>query len=359
MNINFTGYICDTSYGMAAMNVIKSLTELKHKVSVFSANPIQGDIPQQFHDSLRAGLENAKFFDPDAPSVRMGHQFDLAQHVGRGKRIGWPIFELDKFNDLELHHLKSQDELIVCSQWAREICIDNRINIPINVVPLGVDSTIFSPARLSRSGKTVFINVGKKELRKGHDVILKCFNRAFTEDDNVELWMVWGNRILDNSYPAESKAWTDMYENSKLGKKIVLHEWQNSQRDIANLFNRADCGLFPSCAEGFNLDLLEAMACGLPVITTYYSAHTEFANGENAYLVMPSELESAYDGIWFMGQGQWMKITDSLQDGIVQLMKTTHERKQRGEDLFNKHGVETAKQFSWINSSKKLVETLQ
>lgn len=354
---------------MAAMNIIKSLTELGHKVSVFSANPIQGDIPQQFHDSLRAGLENAKFFDVDAPSVRMAHQFDMAQHIGRGKRIGWPIFELDKFNDLELHHLNSQDGLIVCSQWAKDVIYNNDLpKVPrrseyaysVNVVPLGVDSTIFSPARLPRSDKTVFINVGKKELRKGHDVIIECFNRAFTENDNVELWMVWGNRILDNSLPTESKAWTDMYKDSKLREKIVLYEWQNSQKDIANLFNRADCGLFPSRAEGFNLDLLEAMACGLPVITTYYSAHTEFITGENSYYVgVNNNLEKAFDGIWFMGHGNWLEIDDSTQKDIIEKMKYIHNMKQGGRDLFNAKGVETAKRFSWTNSAQKLVEALQ
>lgn len=366
MDVNFTAPFCSTSYGMVALNVTKELLKLGHRVSIFPIGPIDGqEIPPQFHESIRIGLENAKFFNPDAPSVRLFHQFDLAQHVGRGKRIGWPIFELNKFSLIEIHHLSAQDELIVCSQWAKTIC-EKAINnkgpyTPINIVPLGVDSTIFSPAQFKDQKKpTTFIHIGKKELRKGHDFILECFEKSFSESDNVLLIMIWGNNILDFRIPKESKSWVKMYENSRMYKagKIHLHEWLPTQHHVAKLLQQSDCGLFPSRAEGWNLDLLEAMACGLPVITTYYSAHTEYVNDDNAYYVKGNGLEAAYDGVWFHGQGEWLHIDETSKAGVVAQMQFIHNAKQRGDNLFNKAGVETAKKFSWTNSAQQLIKAL-
>ena len=60
----------------------------------------------------------------------------------------------------------------------------------------------------------------------------------------------------------------------------------------------ADCGVFLSRAEGWNLGLLEMMAMGKPVITTNYSGHTEFATPANALLVEVPEVEPAKDGVF-------------------------------------------------------------
>ena len=394
MNINLTAPFCSTSYGLSALNILQELTNLGHQVSIFPIGHIDGnDVPQKFHDTLRRGLENAKFFDPFAPSVRLYHQFDLAQHTaGIGKKIGWPIFELDKFNPQELHHLKSQHELIVCSQWAKDVLEKNGVDKQIHVVPLGVDTSIFYPNPDKSKDKTVFINIGKKELRKGHDVILECFEAAFTPEDNVELWMVWGNRILDNIKENESAAWTNMYANSIMREKIKtqwrvsgnvidgfnycwedykeeavknknFREWLPSQEDIAKLLNRADCAIFPSRAEGFNLDMLEAMACGLPVITTNYSAHTEYVDEYNSFRIHNTNgLESAYDGVWFFGQGNWMNFGDNEKKQLIKSMQDVHKQKM-GENIFNveyckSKCLETAKMFSWKNSAKKLVEAI-
>ena len=65
--------------------------------------------------------------------------------------------------------------------------------------------------------------------------------------------------------------------------------------------SKVDVGIFPSRAEGWNLEILELMSCGKHIITTNYSAHTEFCNKENALLVDIDELETAYDGKWFLG----------------------------------------------------------
>lgn len=361
MRINLRGFFVSTSYGLCALNVLKALIELGHEVSVFPAALDGSDIPPQFHESLRQGLANAYNWDVNAPCVSITHQNMMAECVSR-RRVGWPIFELDTFTQLEKHHLASLDQIIVCSHWAKDVCRKNGLTQPINVVPLGVDTSIFYPngkPRNPNDGPTVFLTIGKKEIRKLHDKLYQYFEKAFTAEDNVELWVAWGNRILDQRNPKESSDWTNLYSTSKLNKKIRLFEWLPTQMDVANLLRKADCYVGLSRAEGWNLDLLEAMATGLTCITNYYSGHTEFVNKNNGFTIPYRVSEVAYDGTWFFGNGNWMAFEEPEEEQIVDCMREYHKTVKHIGGWFGQENLNIAKSLSWKNTATKLIEAVQ
>jgi glycosyltransferase involved in cell wall biosynthesis len=120
--------------------------------------------------------------------------------------------------------------------------------------------------------------------------------------------------------------------------------------------SQVDCGVFPSRGEGWNLELLEMMAAGKHVITTNYSAHTEFCSQENATLIPIKDVESAFDGKWFFGQGNWAKIDDEEVNLLTQEMNLFAET-YKGQQ--NTHGIETAKKFSWQNTAREMIKCLQ
>jgi glycosyltransferase involved in cell wall biosynthesis len=117
---------------------------------------------------------------------------------------------------------------------------------------------------------------------------------------------------------------------------------------------QADCGIFPSRAEGWNLGLLEMLSCGKPCITTNYSAHTEFCNKENSFLIDIGEFEPAYDGKWFFGQGSWAKMGQKQIDQCIEYMRHVY----RNKIITNTEGIKTAEQFSWTNSAKLFCDNL-
>lgn len=359
MKINLSGFLCSTSYGLVLLNLIKSLTESGHEVSVFPLGGDFQDVPIHFHESVKRSLENSQYWDVNAPSISIVHQNMMHVCVGR-KRIGWPIFELDRFNDHELHHLRSLDQIIVCSEWAKEVCRQNGLTQQIDIVPLGVDTSIFFPSNQSRKeGPTVFLSIGKKEVRKLHDQMHTYFEKAFSPSDNVELWMVWGNRILDVQKHQESKAWTETYKKSKMSSRIKLFEWLPSQSDVADLLRRADCYVGLSRAEGWNLNLLEAMATGLTCITNNYSGHTEFIRQDSPYVIPYRASEVAYDGTWFFGQGNWMAFDTQEEELVVEHMRDFHQWVQSFKEPFDSpRNLEIAQKFSWENSATKLIEAV-
>lgn len=353
--MNIITPINQLGYGVAGLNIVTHLS----KICNTSLFPIGN--PEVYNDNdakiLRECIQNAQFPNFDSPCVRIWHQHDMSMFVGNGTKIGFPFFELDKFTEIEKHHLNSVDKLFVCSNWAKDICLDN-LKLPsenIFVVPLGVDSELFKPClsnREIRGDTTVFFNCGKWEVRKGHDVLVEIFNTAFSENDNVELWMMCTNPFLNQE---ENQQWIDKYKKSKLGSKIKIIPRLKSQQEVYSIMENIDCGIFPSRAEGWNLELLEILSCGKMAIASNISAHTEFCEPKAVSLVDIPEKEKAHDGKWFFGQGSWGKITQTVVEDFAQAMISVHKKHQENKSI-NQAGIETAKLFSWDNTACKIKE---
>ena len=157
------------------------------------------------------------------------------------------------------------------------------------------------------------------------------------------------NPFLDEE---QEKEWHGLYLNSKLGSKIKILPRVETHSEVAKIMQQADVGVFPSRAEGWNLEALEMMSIGKQVILTNYSAHTEFATKENAKLIDIDETEEAYDGIWFHGQGEWASIGDRQVRQLVEHMRDCTRQEQ------NKNGISTGFNFTWDNCAKKIMESL-
>lgn len=357
--INLNCPINSLSYGIVSYNILKALN---HNVDV-TLFPIGGIQPDDDKDQnlLLTLWEQNKNADLNATCLRIYHQFSMAESIGRGPRVGFPIFELDKFTKREINHLSSLDYIFVCSEWAKNIILKEigRNEYYVKTVPLGVDRSIFNENIQANfnSNDTVFLNIGKWEIRKGHDLILDAFNKTFSPTDDVSLVMHCACPFDKN----RTKQWTEYYKNSKMGEKIFFVEERTpSQRYIASLIKSAHCCVFPARAEGWCLPLLESMSIGKPVITTNYSGQTEFANKDNAMLIDVDDFEMAYDPPWFKGEtGRWAKFGTKQLDQLCGYMSNIHKvRKASGQVVLNIAGIETAKRFSWENTANKILEVL-
>ena len=103
------------------------------------------------------------------------------------------------------------------------------------------------------------------------------------------------------------------------------------EQDLPGLYAGADAFLYPTLYEGFGLPVVEAMACGTPVLTSSTSALQEIAGGY-AYLVDPMDV-------------------DAITGGIVVL---TTDSKVR-ED-FRELGRKRALDFNWDKAAEKTLE---
>lgn len=355
MILNINAPVNTTSYGYVSSNIIAELSKAGHDLRYI---PIGNTIPDE---ELLPHIKEVLLrwdYSFDAPCLKIWHQHDLNAFFGKGIRIGMPIFELEEFNAREVHSLSNPDLIFVCSHWAKDV-VENQVHSQknnVSVVPLGVDTDLFTPCDLPSIDKTIFGNFGKWETRKGHDVLVNIFNKAFEKDDDVLLVMMPHNFFLTAE---ETKSWVEKYKNSKLGNKIIFVDRQKNQKMVYNIMSQIHCGIFPARAEGWNLEALELLACGRHLIISNATAHTEFCNSTNSLLVdMNSGYESAKDIKFFDGSFQWRKIGNNEIDQFVEHMRSIHRLRKEGSLQLNTEGINTGRKFTWKNTAQTLMDNI-
>jgi glycosyltransferase involved in cell wall biosynthesis len=139
------------------------------------------------------------------------------------------------------------------------------------------------PQGRSTNKRFIFLFQSAALWRKGMDVLLDAYTAEFSSHDDVLL-------ILHSIYgDADVFAYLDEVlakaHNNNTSPHIIRYGTRLSSTDNALLRSAANVFVMPTRAEGFGLTIAEAMACGLPVITTDQGAHMDFVNASNAILV--------------------------------------------------------------------------
>ncbi len=188
-----------------------------------------------------------------------------------GKRIAWLFFESDVVPPAWLRQIEALDELWMPSAWAKEVLEKHAIPArKIRVVTSGVDGETYRPAPVAHE-RFVFLLVGKYERRKSVDEAILAFRLEFPRerDADVEFW-------IKAEHPVFPERVVALHNQIRDDGRIRLVTGLLDDDGLAGLYNRADAFVFPTKAEGFGLPTVEALACGLPVITTNVSAQAEF-----------------------------------------------------------------------------------
>jgi glycosyltransferase involved in cell wall biosynthesis len=196
----------------------------------------------------------------------------------QGTNIQWIVFESNRIPQTIRPAVWCADQVWVPSEWGRSVLVANGLAAhKIKVIPEGVDVARFHahgrrPWTLARPFR--FLTVGKYEQRKGIDETLEAFAQVHGNRPDLEL-IIKSNYFTDH----ERKHQTLQQKIASLGLTNVTVLWgEMSAGELADLYRACDTFVLPTRAEGWGLPLIEAVAAGLPVITTMYSGHTEFLN---------------------------------------------------------------------------------
>jgi len=204
------------------------------------------------------------------------------QHLqGKKRRIGYSMLEVDGVPSTWVQHINTYlTELWVPSTFNQKTFAASGVKVPIKVVPLGVDTNRFNPKVvpiIPSSGKYTFLCVCEWGERKNVHLLMRAFQSEFDKKEPVQLILRIGSHDSGVSVERELSQY-DLRNVVLLSREYNLHE-------MPSLFRSADCFVLPSSGEGYGLPYAEAMACGLPVIGTRWSANLDFMNDENSYLI--------------------------------------------------------------------------
>ncbi|MEA3503465.1 MAG: glycosyltransferase family 4 protein [Actinomycetota bacterium] len=175
-------------------------------------------------------------------------------------------------------HLIAVSEAVAAHAQSLGAC-----DIPIDVIPNGVDLTAYHPAATpqDRSGAVVGIFVGRLLPNKGPQYLLKALQGLPTDLDYLI-------RIAGDG-PMQDELERTVADRG-LGDRV---EFLGLRSDIPDLMRDADFFVRPSTLEGMPLTVLEAMASGIPVIATNVAGTGEaVVDGETGILIEPGDIKA-------------------------------------------------------------------
>ena len=363
LKINFFCPINNLGYGIVGKNLAISLNKFVNICLVPDNLNINGIEDEEINDikAMAGRLPDINFNDV---GLCLGYGNMMYRFCGR-KRIGYTIFETSVIYKDWAAQLKQLDEVWTFSKWARGIL--NGFGINSYVVPAGVNSNIFNVNPELRNiprPEFNFVSFGKWEPRKNQTLILQAFCKAFGKNDNVRLYCLWHNPFFRGDIKQAAASYLENgHTISDFGDKnnsstIIFFPQLPSQKQIAQIFNQMDCGVFPYRAEGWCLPLTEAMACGLPCIATNYSAPVDFINADNCILLGPGKFIDIHqnDSLNYLpDSGVW---ADPDLDELISQMRFANENKSKIKNIGNNAAI-SAKKLSWENTAAFAAERLK
>ncbi len=227
--------------------------------------------------------------------------------------------------------LRNADSIIAISEYTKQEIMRHFSIRPstIKVIYNGFTPVCQIPVNQEVSEGGHFLFTGVIKPRKNVRSLIMAYGKAHGE-------------YKGNNFPPLILVGKNQGPYGESLKKLVLEkQLQNkiifkgyvTEAELRSLYRETLAFVFPSLIEGFGLPILEAMNCGIPVITSDQGAMKEIA-GEAALLVDPNNVASIADGL-----------------------KTIFEHPERRHELIEK-GFRQEKMFSWKRAAEKYHEVI-
>lgn len=283
----------------------------------------------------------------------------------RGVNVVWAIFEFDELPGPYIAFLRNNAQVVwTPSRWGKEVLIANGvIGEAVDVVPEGVAAETFHPhlrARIDKSGQPFrYLILGKYEKRKSYGETLDAFEAAFGSSNSVEL-VVKGDYFL--RHEEKKQALSELVASRNLANvKLLWGNW--SPENLLGLYSACDAFVFPSKGEAWGLPLLEAAACGMPVISTFYSGQTEYLEHiGSSRLDVEFTLEEVDDAemhrVWRSTTGDLGRWARPSVDSIAHCMRMVKESYPRYLSAARRNSLTLREGFGWSAAADKALFAL-
>jgi glycosyltransferase involved in cell wall biosynthesis len=228
----------------------------------------------------------------------------------------WPAGHEERLDE----EIKQADAVLVGSTYASDSFVAHGVDrAKMQVVPYGVDLQTFTtgPARDRRGGFKV-IYAGQLTQRKGISYLLRGYRKFARRDTSLTLV----GSLVGGDKPLLPYA------------ELFTHVTHQTRPALAAMYRDADAFVLPTLIEGMPLVVLEAMACGLPVIVTSNGPADIVRDGIDGFVIPERD-------------------DDAVCDRLERLYCNPEMRVEMG-----RQAALRAREFGWINYTSKARKVL-
>lgn len=350
VNLPFFGYTESSKNIMIALD--NQHVKVKYKYVYGIGTPVPLDEPKKNSD-MRINLFRERAESPGAVQIVYGQGDVFHRNDGRYK-IGYTMLEVDGLPADWVNQANGMDEIWVPSAFNLHTFASSGVRKPIRVMPLGVDPDYFHPGIRGRrfSEKFTFLSVFEWGERKAPEMLLQTFAKQFRNRSDVLLVCKIINNDSTIDVPTEIRK---LELGAAAGNIIVLHNDKIPSSWMSSLYRSADCFVLPTRGEGWGMPIMEAMACGLPVIATNWSAQTEFINESNSYPLRVKKLVPAQARCHYYNGFNWAE-PDAAH--LAHLMRHVVDNRSEAAAKGAQAAHDIASRFTWAHAAQRIKSRL-
>ena len=348
-----------TGYAVSCAELLRALDRNRVRVIYRYAygpgTPGPDSEPQETGDHLLDVLRARP--DPPEPGYTVSYtQGDIFERPPGRYRVGYTMLEVDGFPREWVRQASEMDEVWVPTEFNRRGFLDSGLKKPLFVIPLGIDPDHFHPdiaGYPNPLGDFVFLSSFEWGPRKAPDLLLKTFNETFKAREPVRLLCKITNRNPSIRIVDEIRRF-ELQEGG--GRISFILNRQFPYSELGSLYRSADCYVSAGRGEGWDLPLMEAMACGLPAIATDWGAHTDYTHEGICYLLRSRGTVPADPTNPYYREFRW---ADPDPDHLRALLREVYEDRDGARSRGLAAAAEIAAKWTWDHTAMRIFARLE
>jgi len=257
--------------------------------------------------------------------------------------IGYTFWETNKLPADWVVQCNEMDEIWTCTHAMRDVFINSGVTKPVYEFKLGVDPKIYFPKLRKAHSPFTFLSVGSPSTRKNSQMSVNAFLKVFEGNYDYKL-------IYKSNGPPDARIFRGGERGPVNHPQIELIDDEVSHEALGEIYDRADCLLFPTSGEGWGNIPFQGIAKGIPTICTNVLACTDFAH-----------MSVPLDFIWgtknmagrYLNAGEWGEpIFDDLCDKMLYVANNYDEVAAKTYES----ALHINENMTWEKVSQKYIE---
>jgi GT2 family glycosyltransferase len=348
-----------TGYAMSTREILRALehrgVRARYRYVYGPGTPYPPAEPESSGDYLMNIIASRNGASLPSVAVVYGQGDVFRRNRGR-RKVGFTMLEVDGFPSEWVRQANRMDEVWVPSEFNRQGFVASGVKRPIRRIPLGVDPNYFHPGIQgvpNGNGEFVFLSNFEWGERKEPWLLLRVFNDEFTAREPVRLVC----KIINKDPQVHVRQEIANLRLKESGGKIsFVFNREFPYYQLGSFYRSADCYVSAGRGEGWDMPLMEAMACGLPSIATDWGAHTEFVHEGIAY---PLRVKGTIPAVAKCPYYQGFSWADPDPEHLRFLLRDVYENREAAYRRGAAAAQEMAQRWTWEHSAEKIIARLE